>query len=166
MNLKIRAMSAGDKPVVMQMLRKMPEFKPAEVVVAEEVLDSYLGDPVKSGYYIFVAEIDSTVAGYVCYGPTPLTEATWDIYWIAVSPGRQSRGIGKQLLASAEQAIIKNKGRLAIIETSSLPIYESARRFYDAQGYELSCRIADYYAAGDDKLILLKRLDVPNRSVP
>ena len=26
-----------------------------------------------SGYYIYIAELDGEVAGYVCYGDTPLT---------------------------------------------------------------------------------------------
>jgi len=157
--VQIRPMTVDDKLTVMYMLREMPEFKDAEVAVAEEVIDSYLSDPVKSGYYILVAETSSSIAGYICYGPTPLTEGTWDIYWLAVSPNRQSQGIGKKLIAFAEEAVLQSKGRMVIIETSSQPLYESARRFYSGQGYELGCRIADFYAIGDDKLVLIKRLN-------
>jgi ribosomal protein S18 acetylase RimI-like enzyme len=157
MRPNIRPMTAKDKAHVMAMLRNMPEFKPAEVAIAEEVLDSYLAEAVRSGYYIFVAEMDSQVIGYTCYGPTPLTQATWDIYWLAVSPKRQSQGIGKHLLSSAEKEIKGNNGKMAVVETSSVPKYEATRRFYLAQGYELTCRIADFYATGDDKLIFIKR---------
>jgi ribosomal protein S18 acetylase RimI-like enzyme len=152
-------MIARDKPAIIQMLRNMPEFKSTEVVVAEEVLDDYLHDSVRSGYHVYVAEIDSSVVGYICYGPTPLTEGTWDIYWLAVAPNQQSKGIGKSLLASAEGKIKEAMGKMAVIETSSKPEYEASRRFYRAQGYELVCRIEDFYAAGDNKLILLKRLN-------
>jgi ribosomal protein S18 acetylase RimI-like enzyme len=153
----IRPVANKDKPAIMQILRAIPEFKPAEVVVAEEVIDSYLRDPSGSGYHIFVAEFDSVVVGYVCYGSTPLTEGTWDIYWLAVAPKEQGRGIGKALLAHAEGKIRKAQGRLAIIETSSKPEYERTRRFHHSQGYELICRIADFYAPGDDKLVFQKR---------
>jgi ribosomal protein S18 acetylase RimI-like enzyme len=155
---QIRPMTLEDKPSVMRMLRDMPEFRAAEVLVAEEVIDSYLSDPLKSGYHILVAETESSIAGYICYGPTPLTEGTWDIYWLAVSPERQRQGIGKNLIAFAEAAILQSKGRMAIIETSSLPIYKPAIHFYSRRGYELGCRIADFCAAGDDKLVLIKRL--------
>jgi ribosomal protein S18 acetylase RimI-like enzyme len=151
-------MTARDKPAVMQMLRNMPEFKPAEAVVAEEVLDSYLHDSIRSGYHVFVADTDSSVVGYICYGPTPLTEGTWDIYWLAVAPEQQSKGIGKSLLAFAEGNIKQASGTMAIIETSSRPEYEATGRFYRTQGYELACHIADFYAPGDDKLIFIKRL--------
>jgi ribosomal protein S18 acetylase RimI-like enzyme len=138
MRIKVRPMIAQDKPAIMQMLRTMPEFKPAEVVVAEEVLDSYLHDSIQSGYHVFVAEIGSLVVGYICYGPTPLTEGTWDIYWLAVAPNQQSQGIGKSMLAFAEENIKRTMGKIAIIETSSKPEYEASRRFYCAQGYELA----------------------------
>ena len=152
-------MIARDKTAILRMLRKMPEFKPPEVTVAEEVLDSYLNDAVRSGYYVFVADIDSIVVGYICYGPTPLTEATWDIYWLAVAPKQQSKGIGKSLLSFAEENIKKTSGKIVVIETSSKPEYEASRHFYLAQGYELVCQIADFYAPGDDKVIFLKRLN-------
>ncbi len=152
-------MIARDKPAIIQMLRTMPEFKPPEVIVAEEVLDDYVRERVRSGYHVFIAETESLVVGYICYGPTPLTEATWDIYWLAVAPSHQSQGIGKSLLSSAEKNIKKNMGKIAVIETSSKPEYEASGRFYRVQGYVLACRIADFYAPGDDKLIFLKRLN-------
>ena len=158
MRPKIRPMARDDKLAIMQLLRDTPEFKPAEVVVAEEVLDSYLHDPSGSGYHVLVAEVSASVVGYICYGPTPLTEGTWDIYWLAVAPKNQGRGIGRTLLAFAEGKIKETQGRLAIIETSSKPEYEGTRRFHHSQGYELACRIADFYAPGDDKLVLQKRL--------
>ncbi len=128
------------------------------MAVAEELIDCYLENPFDSGYHILVAEVDSTVAGYICYGPAPLTEGTWDIYWVAVAREKQGQGIGGALMKSAQTEIVKAKGRLSIIETSSIPAYEKTRRFHISQGYEIIARIPDFYAPGDDKLILQKRL--------
>jgi ribosomal protein S18 acetylase RimI-like enzyme len=151
-------MTPKDKPGITKILRNTLEFKPAEVAVAEELIDSYLEDPAGSGYHILIGEVDSTVAGYICYGPTPLTEGTWDIYWVAVAPEKQDRGIGSVLMESAEKEILKAKGRLAIIETSFMPAYEKTRHFHISHGYEIVAHIPDFYAPGDDKLILQKRL--------
>jgi len=128
------------------------------VVVAEEVIDSYLKDPLESGYHILVAEADSTVTGYICYGPTPLTVGTWDLYWAAVTPDKQRQGIGGALFEAAEENIREAGGRLAIIETSSTPAYEKTMRFHTRNGYQIVARLPDFYAPGDDKLILQKRL--------
>jgi len=128
------------------------------VTVAEELIDCYLENPFSSGYHILVAEVSSTVAGYICYGPAPLTEGTWDIYWVAVAREKQGHGIGGALMKSAEKEIVKADGRLSIIETSSTPAYEKTRHFHISQGYEIIACIPDFYAPGDDKLILRKCL--------
>jgi ribosomal protein S18 acetylase RimI-like enzyme len=151
-------MSAEDKPRITEILRGTPEFKPFEVAVAEELIDCYLEDTLNSGYHILVAHVDSTVAGYICYGPAPLTEGTWDIYWVAVAREKQGQGIGGALMKSAEKEIVKAKGRLSIIETSSTSAYEKTRHFHVSQGYQIVACIPDFYTPGDDKLILQKRL--------
>ncbi len=142
----------------MEILRDTPEFKPSEVVVAEEVIDSYLDDPVNSGYSVLVAGDGPAIVGYICYGPTPLTDGTWDLYWEAVEREKRGQGIGSALMKAAEGEIREAKGRLALIETSSMPAYEQTRRFHLGQGYEIIARIPDFYSPGDDKLILQKRL--------
>lgn len=151
-------MRAADKPALMKILENTPEFKPFEVVVAEELIDFYLSDGVKSGYSVSIAEDDGKVAGYVVYGETPCTVGTWDLYWIAVDRSRRGKGIGKLLTADAESAVRKKQGRLVFIETSSTPLYENTRQFYLGRGYEVVARIADFYSPGDDKVILQKRM--------
>ncbi len=158
MTTKVRPMTYDDKPDVMRILRATPEFKPSEVIVAEELIDSYLCDSFQSGYHVLVAEADQFVVGYICYGPTPLTEGTWDIYWMAVTREKQGQGIGGALVAFAEEQIRGKEGRLVIIETSSTPAYEMTRRFHLGNGYEVIACIPDFYAPSDDKLILQKRL--------
>jgi GNAT superfamily N-acetyltransferase len=157
MTFMIKQMDRSDKPALMKLLAAIPEFTPSEVAVAEEVIDSYLAGP--SDYHLQVAELDTTVVGYICYGRTPLTESTWDIYWMAVSPEHQQQGVGSALLKFAEAKIGEAGGRLIVIETSSKPEYEKTRRFHLRHGYRSICRIADFYALGDDKLILTKRWD-------
>jgi GNAT superfamily N-acetyltransferase len=151
-------MTGKDKPAILQILKNTPEFEPDEVVVAEEVIDCYLQDPIGSGYHILVAKTGSSHVGYICYGNVPLTKGTWDIYWIAVDLSEQAKGLGKTLLSSAEKNIRDNQGSLILIETSSKPGYERTRCFYKSRGYEIICRIADFYAPGDDKVIFQKRL--------
>jgi len=55
--------------------------------------------------------------------PTPLTEGTWDIYWIVVDNAFRGTGIGRALLRHAEQEIQNAGGRMILIETSSKDEY-------------------------------------------
>ena len=130
MKPNLRRMQVEDRAAVASLLRRTPEFLPYEVVVAEELVDCYLADPAGSGYFFWVAEVAEAVVGYICFGPTPLTVGTWDIYWMAVSAECQGKGIGTGLLALAEEEIRKSGGRMALIETSSKPLYEKTVRFY------------------------------------
>lgn len=127
-------------------------------VVAEELVDAYLTDGVNSGYHILIAEEDGMVSGYICYGPTPLTEGTWDLYWIAITRTKHGQGIGTTLLTAAEANIKKARGRMVLIETESHSSYENTRQFYLKRGYTAVCDIPDFYRADHGKLIYQKLL--------
>jgi len=128
------------------------------VLIAEELIDAFLNSPEASGYRVLVADTSGSVAGYVCYGEAPLTRSTWDVYWIAVDRARRGGGVGKTLMAGAEQDIKASGCRLVVIETSGTASYNSTRRFYAAIGYSEVANIADYYDIGDGLVILVKRL--------
>lgn len=155
--MNIRTMLAGDKESVLQILIRTGMFTAAEINVAEELIDHFLLRPEQGDYFIEVVESDTgNVAGYVTWGPTPLAEGTFDLYWIAISPDVQGQGYGKMLMRSVEQKIEEEQGRLLIIETSSQPKYESTRQFYLKQQYQEVARIAGFYAENDDRIIYAK----------
>jgi ribosomal protein S18 acetylase RimI-like enzyme len=158
MPVKIRPMTAADKPALMQILARTPEFKSFEVKVAEEVIDAYLDDAAGSGYNILVAVDGVRLAGYICYGPTPCTDGTWDMYWEAVDPAQRGRGIGTALTEAAEAAMTRAGGRMIMIETSASPLYDNTRRFHQSRGYVTVASVPDFYAPADDMLIMQKRL--------
>jgi ribosomal protein S18 acetylase RimI-like enzyme len=155
--MNIRPMIKKDKSAVMRILQNTPEFTPPEVILADELIDSYLFNPTQSGYFILVAELESSIVGYICYGPTPITENTWDFYWLAVAHDIQGQGIGRKLMEAAEEKIKQAKGRLIVLETSSKPGYEKTNLFYLRLGYKEAARIKDFYMIGDDQIIYEKR---------
>ena len=153
----LRPMARTDRQPVLDLIRSTGFFTPGEIQVAEELIDIYLNNPEQRDYYIVVVENErGQVAGYMTYGPTPLTEGTWDLYWIAVAPEAQGRGYGQRLVGWLEDEVKKNKGRLVLIETSSQPKYQPTRRFYEKLGYTEVARIRDFYRPGDDRVIFGK----------
>jgi ribosomal protein S18 acetylase RimI-like enzyme len=155
--MNVRQFGSSDRSAVIQILENTPEFTPAEVALACELIDAYLEDPRGSGYYHLIVEDSGMIAGYVCYGPTPITEGTWDIYWIAVDRNIQGKGVGRELMTAAENKIFHAGGRLILVETSSKAGYEKTNLFYQRLGYKEACRIIDFYMIGDDKIIYEKR---------
>lgn len=122
--------------------------------MALELVDA----PAEEGYRFVVAESAGAVQGYACFGATPMTEGTFDLYWIAVDPAAQGRGIGRMLLRSVEDTLRAERGRLLLVETASKPSYAPTRAFYEKSGCELVARVPDFYAAGDDKLVFARKL--------
>jgi ribosomal protein S18 acetylase RimI-like enzyme len=134
-------------------------FRSEEVDVAVELMDAAIDDPQQRDYVLatYVDETDN-VRGYYCYGPTPMTQSTYDLYWIAVDPASHGSGIGSALLAHCEQRIAAAGGSLIVVETSSLPKYDATRRFYRRHRYDETARLRGYYAPDDDLVIFTKHL--------
>jgi ribosomal protein S18 acetylase RimI-like enzyme len=108
--------------------------------------------------FLVASQNGSPAQGYACFGPHPLTEGTYDLYWIGVSPAIQGHGVGHALMVQVETEVRSRGGRLLLIETSSTAPYTAARRLYDSCGFGLEAKIHDFYAPGDDLLIFAKHL--------
>ena len=146
----IRPMEARDKGAVVGLVRATGFFTAAEV-------DICLGKPDQKDYDDVVVEGDGEAPeGYMTWGPTPLAEDAYDLYWMAVAPSEQGRGRGKELVRWLEAEVGRRNGRVIIIETSSQPKYHGTRQFYIDLGYKEVARVPDFYRAGDDRVIYAK----------
>ena len=132
----IRRVEERDREQILAISAEVGVFTKEEVACVDELLQVYLYEPEKQDY-TFVAAYDpeDRVLGYICFGPTPLTEGTSDVYWLAVSKSAQGQGIGRALLGWTEQHLHAAGGRLLVLETSSVPEYAPTRRFYERLGY-------------------------------
>ncbi len=90
--------------------------------------------------------------------PERMADAVWNLLLIAVHPQAQGRGHGTALLAHVEALLIQRKQRLLIVETSGLPDFAPTRAFYQRNGYTEVAHIPEFYQAGEDKIVFLKRL--------
>jgi ribosomal protein S18 acetylase RimI-like enzyme len=154
----IRPTIPADTPYLLEIAQATGVFKPVEIVALEEVLDDYHATYQAQGHRAVTLEEDGRPIGFAYYAPAAMTDRTWYLYWIAVAKTIQARGLGSRLLRWAENEIMELRGRLLLIETSGLPHYEPTRRFYAKHGYHVACRIADYYADGDDMVVYGKRI--------
>jgi ribosomal protein S18 acetylase RimI-like enzyme len=150
----------ADLPAIRRLAERSGGFSAVEVELAVELLQERLDRGVEaSGYHFLFAESgDGTALGYVCYGPVPLTAASWDLYWIAVAAADQARGIGRRLLAAVEQRAAAAGAVILYADTSGRPDYARTRDFYRRAGYLPAAELPDFYAPGDAKVIFAKRL--------
>jgi ribosomal protein S18 acetylase RimI-like enzyme len=154
-----RTIQKEDRPGLEHLLSGISSFDSDDLAVALELIDIALTGTEQMDY-LFLLAVDehNQPIGYACYGPTPLTDGTYDLYWIAVSADLSGKGIGTSLLHAVEDDIRARKGRMLVIETSSSEEYLKTRNFYLKNDYPLAETIKDFYRPGEDRVTFLKHL--------
>lgn len=156
---KIDGLRKGDTPLLVKVLKDGGEFRGGEVEVAAELMETALEKgEAASGYYFAVARDDQGPVAFACWGPTPCTEHTWDLYWIATAPRARRTGVARALVDVSDRHISEHGGKLVVIETADNKPYEAARAFYKALGCAEVARIPDFYKEGEGKVVFLKKL--------
>ena len=157
--MKIRPLFEKDRATLLSMLIKTRAFTSAEIDVAMELIDIVLKDQIQKDYQVdCMVDDQDLVIGYICYGPTPMAQGTFDLYWIAVDPDFQEQGVGSKLFGFLEEGVKARGGRMILADTSTVPQYEKTQRFYVKNGFQQIARIPDYYYPGNDRITFCKRL--------
>lgn len=157
MSSLLRPVGRAHRARLEQLTRGTGLFREEEVATAVELLDESLAGDED---YRFLGAFDGDqLIGYACWGSTPGTVTTSDLYWIVVDRAKQGSGVGTQLLGEVERRLTADGRRLVVVETSSRSDYVPTRAFYEARGYTRAATIPAYYAPGDDLVIYTKDLN-------
>jgi len=102
--------------------------------------------------FVFVAETDGDVAGFVAVGPCRDRdlEGEGELYGIYVRPEQWRHGLGRELISAGEDALRE----LGFAEAGLWVLEDNprARRFYEANGWLLDEPAHKAYPAGDKEL--------------
>ncbi|MDB4883208.1 MAG: hypothetical protein JWL95_1974 [Gemmatimonadetes bacterium] len=171
MDIRLGPLRLHDRARVAELLLSTKAFSRDEIAVALQLFDASVTDEVRTGAddaqvrdYEFSGAFDAErLIGYACTGPTPATDGTFDLYWLAVDPSSQGKGVGRALMREVERDLRSRGARLLLVETSSRPDYENTRAFYARCGFTEAARIRDFYAPADDRIMLTTRLTTRER---
>jgi ribosomal protein S18 acetylase RimI-like enzyme len=154
----LRHLSVTDRDRIEEITRAVGVFRDDEIAIALEVFDEAVRvDSHGHPYAVLGADLDGRLAAWICWGPTPCTLGTYDLYWMAVDPAYQGAGIGTRLIVEMERRLT-GQARLIVVETAGRPDYAATRRFYDRRGYRATAVIPDFYAPGDDQVVYVKEV--------
>ena len=157
--MKNRPLVKKDRARLLSMLIKTRSFTSAEIDVAMELIDIVLKDLMQKDYTIHcIVNNQDQAIGYICYGPTPMTQGTFDLYWIAVDSEFQKQGVGSKLLVFLDEAVRTRGGRMILADTSTIPHYEKTQKFYLKNGFIEAARVLDYYHPGNDRITFCRIL--------
>ncbi len=173
--MTIRPATPDDRAALLRLVADQTNFTEDEKKIAGEVIDDGLLG--RDDYRLLIAGevtdhgtsrpgLANLPAGkrlqgagellaFICFGPIPMTERSFDLYWIATAPAHGRRGIASRLLAAMEKEL---NGSVVYVDTSSTAGYARARAFYEKNGYRIAARLQDFYKPGDDRVIYRKEL--------
>jgi acetoin utilization deacetylase AcuC-like enzyme/GNAT superfamily N-acetyltransferase len=147
---------ADDVGRVRSLVASTDFFNAAEVDLAADLVTERLTKGVRSGYAFVLAERGARLVAFACYGPIWGTQDSFELFWIAVMPDEQRKGLGAQLYVRAEAAMAKAGAKHIYADTSSSDRYAGTRDFYRRMGFGEVARLPDFYGPGDGKIIYVK----------
>jgi ribosomal protein S18 acetylase RimI-like enzyme len=149
---------ASDIAAVRQLVSDTRVFSDTEVGWAGEVIEAALKNPAGSGYFALMADGQAGLEAFSCFGPIDGTQNRFDLYWIAVSPTAQGKGLGARLLAASVDDARTRGATHMFIDTSTRDDYAAARSLYLSQGFQLQGTLVDFYSDGDGKALFGRRI--------
>lgn len=151
--ISVRKTAPPDAPAILRLAAAEPLFSREDREVVDELLLDCLEETEPGDYRFLTAVDDGKVMGFACYGPTPLTQGTYDLYWICVSRRRRRQGYGLALLKGVIRGVRREGGRLIVLDTSGRRDFAPTRAFYEHAGFHPSARVPGFYGRGDDLMM-------------
>ena len=106
----VRNARPGDRAAIGSLLHAVAEFDAEERSVALALVDDALC--ARDDYRVLVVDAGERLAGYACFGPTPMTRGgTFDLYWIATSPEARGTGVGQGQLPGTGNLVAGRQNR-------------------------------------------------------
>ena len=106
----------------------------------------------------FVAEdVDDDLAGFVCGFLSQTDPEEAYIHFVGVSPEHRGAGVGRTLYERFFAEVL-GEGR-SVIRCVTSPANEESVAFHEALGFQVDRVVEDYDGPGEDRVLLLKRLN-------
>lgn len=151
--MEIRYTESGDIAALKRVLDQIDLF-PSEML--DDMVKGFLEGETDDLW--LTLETGGTAIGFCYANPEQMTQDTWNILALAVSPAHQGKGAGAQLTQQMEVQIKDQEGRIVIVDTSGTEAFAKTRHFYENAGYTEEARIRDFWSKGDDKVTYWKSL--------
>jgi ribosomal protein S18 acetylase RimI-like enzyme len=149
----------GDRGAVRRLVAETGVFSQVEVGWAVEIVEAALERGcTATGYHFLFADNGEELDGFTCFGPIDGTANRFDLYWIAVSPTTQGKGLGRKLLAESMNAARTMHATHLFIDTSTRNDYAAAHKLYEALGFARMGTLVDFYSDGDGKALYGRKL--------
>jgi ribosomal protein S18 acetylase RimI-like enzyme len=129
------AVTADDVRRVRSLVASTGFFNAAEVEVAAGLVTDRLTNGLRSGYHFGIGRTRRQSRGLRLLRPIHGTRDSLELFWIAIAPEEQRRGLGAHVYARAEAAMAEAGAIRIYAETSSSERYAGTSDFYQRMGF-------------------------------
>jgi ribosomal protein S18 acetylase RimI-like enzyme len=155
----IRSISPDETTAAIAVAQATGLFQPHETEELDRMLSEHFNGETDSPD-LWLVDDDHGLVGIAYVAPERMTDGTWNLYLIGIHPARQRQGRGTALLAHVERMLTERGVRVLLVETAGTDDFEYVRSFYRQSGYDEEARIREFYAAGVDKIVFRKALNL------
>lgn len=149
----------NDYEAVYELLEQSGFFYEFEINICLHMMEETIeNDNEKSDYHWLMVESNGSLIGFSCFGKDPMSQNSWEIFWLAIEKKNKDKGIGSILLKEVERIALAGKAEHIWIQTSGRDKYLPTLEFYTSKDYNKSASLTDFYAKGDPKIIFHKKL--------
>ena len=137
---QIRAATLQDIPTIIKLAKEIWWPTYSEVISSEQISfmlgKMYSAEALKSqmqnGHQFLILEVDGIAKGYASFSKHE--ETTYKLQKLYLNPDQQGKGIGKMLISTVENEIIKLNGKTLILNVNR---GNKAYLFYSKVGYKI-----------------------------
>jgi len=157
----VRAARADELPAIKELAVAAGMFTLDEVDFFDEMFGGFLDGSLEGHRWVVAVDADRAVRGAAQFAPEPFSDRLWNLYFLAVAPSHQGRGIGQTLVGAVGSELTQlgeASARVLIVETSSTEQFAGARAFYSHLGFDEEARIREFYGPDDHKVTFWRSL--------
>ena len=147
MQVKLGALQRGHRNRIREILDATSVFRDEEVAVALELFDeTFAAGPARAPYdpgdgvanYEFVGSFsrEGQLVGYVCYGATPGTDRTYDLYWIAMHRSFRAKAADRSCSTRSNAVFASVRRDCSSSRRRRATTTRRTRHFYETRGYD------------------------------
>lgn len=152
----VRPAEVKDIPAIKFVAHTSGMFPPD---ILDDMIAGYLSKKNADIWVVHEDPSSNSVNGFAFCEPDRTADGTvWNLVAVGVDPSHQRKGIGSKIVAFIEKKLIKQKGRLLLVETSSADDFHRTLFFLLKVGFKEEARIREYYEEGIHKVIFWRKL--------
>lgn len=152
---------SDDLPFIVKIAEDIGTFTEQEIECLRVDLSTFIKENSdrEAIDHAFVLRVGNEIAGLRFYGPLPMTDRSWMLFWILIAPKFHGKGYGRVLLERTEKQVRKFSGRLLLIETADSQAFTAARSLYNRCHFEMTACIPQFYDNIQGKCIFTKNCE-------